>query len=353
MKAKLISFVIAGPLRRSSSEASATRAKKTKEAVQSPVVKSAPHYFEATVPQQFIISQNKLTLQGHEGAITLKTYQPDTLLAEARFELDDIFADEVFDIKEDAINQCRELLKKSGAKDVEHYSEEYSLYVVADYSGDPEQFLKNKERVASLLKSEKLALDPLEIDYTLSSQLKYSKNDLVIVDWDGAFVFDPESDIESTVELLELANLQLLRYRLLDAELDSRLELVAKIFESLPEKKRAMMLFGGKEVKNAIKSIMGIRATSLFGFQSLEREIKLIGDWYSARLYELAAKKFKLDEWRAQIKDKLETLEDIYGTVSERFSWSPERIELVGWFVLLIGWAIILVFDLWVAFFKG
>lgn len=343
MRAKLISFVIAG----------ATRAKKTKEAVSSPIVKSAPHYFEATVPQQFIISQNKLTLRGREGAITLKTYQPDMLLAEARFELDDIFADEVFDLKEEAITACHEILKKSGAKDIERYSEEYSLYVVADYQGDPEQFLKHKERIASLLKSEKLALDPLEIDYTLSSQLKYSKNDLVIVDWDGAFVFDPESDIESTVELLELANLQLLRYRLLDQELDARLELIAKIFQSLPENKRAVTLFGGKEVRNAIQSIIKIRTTSLFSFQSLEREIKLIGDWYSARLYELAAKKFKIDEWRAQIKDKLETLEDIYSTASERFSWSPERIELVGWFILLIGWAIILVFDLWVAFFKG
>ena len=342
MKAKLISFVIAG----------ATRAKKAKEVVQSPIVKSAPHYFEATVPQQFIINQNKLTLKGREGALTLKTYQPDTLLAEARFELDDIFADEVFDLKEDAIAKCHEILKKSGTKDVERYSEEYSLYVVAGYLGDPEQFLKYKERIASLLKSEKLALDPLEIDYTLSSQLKYSKNDLVIIDWDGAFVFDPEGDIESTVELLELANLQLLRYRLLDAELDARLELVAKIFQSLPEKKRRVTLFGGREVRNALQSVIKIRAASLFSLQSLEREIKLVGDWYSARLYELAAKKFKIDEWRAQIKDKLETLEDIYSTVSERFSWSPERIELVGWFILLIGWAIILAFDLWVAFFK-
>lgn len=343
MRAKLISFVIA----------SAPRAKKSKEAVQSPVVKSAPHYFEATVPQQFIISQNKFTLRGREGTLTLKTYQPDMLLAETRFELDDIFADEVFDIKEDAIASCHEILKKNGAKDVDRYSEEYSLYVVVDYLGDPEQFLKHKERIASLLKSEKLALDPLEIDYTLSSQLKYSKNDLVIVDWDGAFVFDPESDIESTVELLELANLQLLRYRLLDRELDARLELVAKIFQLLPENKRAVTLFGGREVRNAIQSIIKIRATSLFDFQILEREIKLIGDWYSARLYELAAKKFKIDEWRAQIKDKLETLEDIYSTASERFSWSPERIELVGWFILLIGWAIILAFDLWVAFFKS
>lgn len=344
MRAKLISFVIAGT----------TRAKKGKEAVQSPAVKSAPHYFEATVPQQFIVSQDAVTLREKEGALSLKTYPPDIMIAEARFDLPDIFAEGVLELKEEAITLCRETLKKKGGKDVEEFSEEYSVYVASDYAGDPEQFfVERKERVASLLKSETIALDPLEIDYTLSVRLKYAKNDLVIVDWDGAFIFDPEGDIEATVELLELANLQLLRYRLLDKELDARLELVAKIFQSLPERKRAVTLFGGKEVRNALQSIIKIRATSLFGFQSLEREIKLIGDWYSARLYELAAKKFKLDEWRAQIKEKLETLEDIYSTASERFSWSPQRIELVGWFILLVGWAIILGFDLWVAFFKG
>ncbi len=342
MKAKLISFVIA----------ETTRAKKGKEAVQSPTVKSAPHYFEATVPQQFIVNQETVTLREKEGSLSLKTYPPDILIAEARFDLPDIFAEDVLELKEEAIALCRETLKKKGGKDVDEFSEEYSVYVAFDYSGDTEQFLTNKERIATLLKSEKLALDPLEVDYTLSLQLKYAKNDLVIVDWDGAFIFDPEGDIESTVELLELANLQLLRHRLLDRELDERLALVAKIFQSLPTKKRMVTLFRGQEVRNALQSMMKIRATSLFGFQSLEREIKLIGDWYSARLYELAAKKFKLDEWKAHVKEKLETLEDIYSTAAKQFSWTPERIELVGWFILLVGWGIILAFDLWVEFFK-
>lgn len=84
----------------------------------------------------------------------------------------------------------------------------------------------------------------------------------------------------------------------------------------------------------------------------MERDIKLIGDWYSARLYELAGRKFKFTEWRNQIKEKLDAIEDIYSIISERFSFSPERIELIGWFILLLGWAVLLVFDLWLAFFK-
>src|SRR3989338_9303488 len=109
MKAKLISFVIA----------ETTRAKKGKEAVQSPTVKSAPHYFEATVPQQFIVSQETVTLREKEGQLSLKTYPPDVLIAEASFDLPDIFAEDVLELKEEAITLCRETLKKKGAKNVE------------------------------------------------------------------------------------------------------------------------------------------------------------------------------------------------------------------------------------------
>lgn len=346
MQAKLISFVISETL----------RVKKAKEAVETPALKSAPHYFETTVPQQFIVAQEKVKIGDREGTMFLKTYPADVLIAEARFEVADIFLEEIIPFKEEVITQCRETLKKRGGRDVEKFSEEYSVFVVSGYQGEPEQFFKYRERIASLLKSEKLPLDPLEIDYTLSSNIKYAKNDLVIVDWDGAIIFDPEEDFESTLELLELANLQLLRYRLLDKELDERLEYVAKIFQVIPEKRKLFFfrtILGGREVRSALRSVIKIRSTSLFDFQSLEREIKLIGDWYSARLYELTAKKFKLDEWRSQIKDKLDALEDIYSIASERFSWSPERIELVGWFVLLLGWAVILAFDLWVAFFRN
>lgn len=340
MKTKLISFVIG----------QVPKPKRGKEFSKADTPKSAPHYFEATVPNQFILGQERVSIRDREGTIFLKTYQPDFILAEIEFDLPDVFFEETLVLKEEAITHCREVLKKKGCRDIEELSEEYSVYAVSDYGGDPEQFFKFKDRIASLLKSEKLALDPHEIEYTLSSNLKYAKNDLAIIDWDGAFIFDPDADFASNVELLELANLQLLKYRLLDYDLDKRLGHIMEIFKNLPEKK--LIIFGRKEVRNALTTIMQIRAASLFDFQSVEREIKLIGDWYSARLYELAAKKFKFDEWRRVIKEKLDVIEDIYSIASEKFSLSPEVVEMIGWFILLFGWAIILIFDLYVTFFK-
>ncbi|MBI5148029.1 MAG: hypothetical protein HZA37_02655 [Parcubacteria group bacterium] len=337
MKAKLISFVI--------SEATRIQRGKIEAAEQIAPAQSAPHYFETTVPRQFILNREKISIQNRQGELSLKIYQPDVLLAEASFDLEDIFGEETFDLKEKAIDRCRDLLRESGGKNVEEFSEEYSIFVVYDYRGDADQFLKHRERIAGLLKSEKGGLDPDEVAYTLSAQLKYGKNDSVIVDWDGAFVFDPEGDFEPIIELFQLANAQLLRYRVLDGQLDERLKRVVRLIrQASPVKPR--FLFRSSEISQALKDTMLVRARSVYEFQALEREIKLIGDWYSARLYDLTAKKFKMEEWRRAIKDKLDAVESVYKIASENFTISWERrgriIELFGWYVLLFGWLILL-----------
>lgn len=341
MKTKLISFVIAQTPKvpRGKTETIATPLKK------------APHYYEKTVPPQLMVAEKEITVGTKTGTLALKMYHPDTLLAEAHFELDDPFADGVLEFKERVIALCRDELASAGAKDIEDFSEEYSVFAASGYTGDPEKILAaKKEKIAGLLKSESLRLAPQEIEYTLSAQLKYGKNDLVIVDWDGAFLFDPDADFASTLELLELANFQLLKYRLLDADLDKRIRHVADMFRRLPEKKA--VIFGRKDVQNTLQNIIKIRAMSLFDFEGLERDIKLIGDWYSARLYDLVSKKFKFEEWRRSSERKLNALENIYALVSERFSLSPERLQLIGWFVLLLGWGVILAFDLYLKFWR-
>lgn len=320
------------------------------ETVQAKPIRSAPSYFGASIPRQLVAKVEKREIAGHQVEIQTKSYQSNILVIEASAELKDIFSEESFEVEGGMQKVCDKAMEGYGGDP--DWGERYSIWAISGYTGDPEQFFKYRSQIAGFLKSEKLELDEKEIAQTLASQIKYARNDLVIIDWDGAFIFDQEADFASTIELLELANFQLFKYRLLDSELDERLRKIAKIFSKLPEKRR--FLFGmpveNKEIQNALQSIVKMRSTSLFEFEAVDRDIKLIGDWYSARLYELAAKKFRFENWRANIKEKLETTEDIYEILSERFSFSPERLELLGWFVLLFGWGIILVFDLWQVF---
>jgi hypothetical protein len=100
-------------------------------------------------------------------------------------------------------------------------------------------------------------------------------------------------------------------------------------------------LFKASEIRRALGELMRLRSQSIADFQYVERETKLIGDWYAARLYELVTRRFRLDDWRRAAS--------IYATAADRFTVSWERrarwIELVAWYVLLIGWSILLVLD--------
>ena len=224
MKAKLISFVI-----------SQTAKVKKGKVEQIPTVKSAPHYFETTMPPQFLVKESKIKIEGQEGELAIKSYEPDLLVAEVTMGMEDVFSEDIISLRDKIIDYCHEVLKKQGGKNVDEMSEEYSVFGISDYEGEPEQFFKHQSVIAGLLKSEKIPLDEKEIEYTMSAQLKYAKDDLVIVDWDGAFIFDQQGEFDPTVELFQLANLQLLRYRILDRELDERLHRVASLIEHSPD----------------------------------------------------------------------------------------------------------------------
>ncbi|MEK7548003.1 MAG: hypothetical protein AAB540_03855, partial [Patescibacteria group bacterium] len=88
---------------------------------------------------------------------------------------------------------------------------------------------------------------------------------------------------------------------------------------------------------------------SISQFETLERDIKLIGEWYMGRVYELASKKFRLNDWRQAVKDKLESLEDIYTIAAENLGMSRiqalEYIQIMAFFVLQIGWFIIIILE--------
>jgi hypothetical protein len=103
--------------------------------------------------------------------------------------------------------------------------------------------------------------------------------------------------------------------------------------------KRLPIISSG-EVRKVVREIIEIRTQSILESEAVERNIKLIGDWYSAKLYSLISRKFHLESWKAEIKEKLDTLEDVYTMATENFSVSYratlEFIILGGWFVLLI-----------------
>jgi hypothetical protein len=306
----------------------------TTEVVEIKTVKSAPSYPDV-IPKQKIIKVEKRQVDGVEVSFLVKAYLPDVVVVEASLDMDDILSSTTLEFKRSLINECRKILGEFGCDP--KFDEEYSVYCISGYRGDPEVYLNMYgDTIAAFLKNERIELDEDEVKATLSVCLKYGKDDITVVDWDGAFIFDANGDFESNIELFEIANLQLLKSRILDYDLDDRLEKTLRLMGV----SKGFPVIRSREVRKVVKEIIEIRTQSILESEAVERNIKLIGDWYSAKLYSLISRKFHLDSWKIEIKEKLDTLEDVYTMATENFSVSYratlEFIILGGWFVLLI-----------------
>jgi hypothetical protein len=309
----------------------------TVEIVDIKKIKSSPSYPDV-IPKQMVVKIEKRTINSMKVDFLVKFCPPGIVIVEATVELDNILGEHVFDIKRSIIVECRAILWEYHCNP--YFDEEYSVYCVTDYTGDPENVIsEHKDSIAGLLKTERIPLDEEEINTTLKFNIKYSKDDLTVVDWDGAFVFDPRGDFASNIELFEIANLQLLKLRILEHEVEKRLEKAAYLLQKTTRK---IPWLKSKEIRHSLREIIQIRTESILEFAATERNINLIGDWYSARLFDLITKKLHLEAWKTNINQTLDALEDIYSMISENFSLSfsttLEFIITFGWFILLVGY---------------
>lgn len=310
---------------------------------ESKTLKHSPAYPDV-IPKQKVIKVEKMTILDQDVTFLVKAYLPSIVIVEATVELEDLLSEKLAGLKKEVLQECRKFLVKYQC--LPDFDEDYSIYCISNYRGDPELYLAlYGERIAHILKNERIQLDEEEIQSTLQMGLKYAKDDLTLVDWDGAFMFDPHGDFESNIELFEIANVQLLKSRILDNQLDNRLQQTIVLL-----KQTQRTLFRSKEIRANLKEIIQIRTQSILESGAIEHNIKLIGDWYSARLYNQISKKFHLEDWSKSISQKLDVLEDVYTMAAEQFSVSfsttLEFILIAGWFVLLVGWFGIFILDL-------
>jgi len=80
----------------------------------------------------------------------------------------------------------------------------------------------------------------------------------------------------------------------------------------------------------------------MLGFERAEQSLLLIGDWYTAKLYESIHNELYLKDWKESVRNKLDNLENIVETIQENFALSFEtlmdRLQMFGWVILLIGY---------------
>ncbi len=182
--------------------------------------------------------------------------------------------------------------------------------------------------LARVLRAEVAALSADEVDDALAARLSVSPHDVAVVDWNAAILLDP--DPEDARLVLEFANVQLLELRWLDAELDTAL---AQAYDALARSGRGG-LAGFRLHAPDLDHIGELQADAAVLFERVTNALKLVGDQYLSRLYRLVSDRLHLADWDAGIARKLQTLEGIYGKLSDRAS--TRRLEVLEWVVILL-----------------
>ena len=206
---------------------------------------------------------------------------------------------------------------------------------------------KKTRALANFIRSQREVLDKNEIEDILVSRSRYSTQDLTLVDWEGAVIIAPNSDFQSDIALLKIGNYQLLRYRMLDQSVEDMLD---KINDTFFQKKRRP-----RPTRGLIRQIAEHRLEVMLDFERAEQNLLLIGDWYTAKLYEIIQSELYLKDWKDNVRNKLDNLENIVETIQENVALSFEalmdRLQLIGWVLLLIGYLYLYFLDAgWITF---
>lgn len=181
--------------------------------------------------------------------------------------------------------------------------------------------------LAQVLRAESAPWSDEEIKDALACMISYSPEDLTLIDWYAAFIFDREA--EDVRAVLEFANMELLELRLLDRQLDASLE---RSYDVISEHNWLTVL--GLSRTAHLRRIGQLEVDGAILFERVSNAIKLLGDQYLARVYRLAAQRFHLSEWNNAILRKLDTIESLYQKISDRNS--SRRLELLEWIIILL-----------------
>jgi hypothetical protein len=241
---------------------------------------------------------------------------------------------------------CRNLVTRLGpavtTPRASYLTEDYFVIAATSVSGamSAEALLSRRGgELAQLLRGEREPLSTAEREEVLRHRISYLANDLVIPTWSGAFVYDTEAGAQGAIEILEFANSQLLEFRYYDELLDREL---SKAYTNLERSGWRRTLFGGRYARQA-RQVQAVLIDVNELTAKAENALKLAGDVYAVRLFALAAARLGLDEWKASVREKLKTLDDIYRFAVEHTAMTRgEFLEAVVVIILLVELGLLL-----------
>ena len=221
--------------------------------------------------------------------------------------------------------------------------EDYFMFHVREMAAKPtanELLSLYGDKIAQIVRGETASLSEGERQEVLQGKISYYPNDLAVIGWNAAFLYDSNAGAETAIQLLEYANSQLLEFRHYDELLTRELEGVYDFLET-----GGTGLWSRWRTARAASKLHTVLLDVSELTEHADNAIKFLSDMFSARLYKLAASKSGVPDYKDLVQKKLRTAEELYHFMVDQFNQSRA-------FVLELMVVIILIIEL-VMLFRG
>jgi hypothetical protein len=170
------------------------------------------------------------------------------------------------------------------------------------------------QQIAQIVRGESVPLAEAECREALQSSISYYPNDLLVVGWTAAFVYDTPEGAVATIQLLEYANTQLLEFRHYDELLTAMLQHVYKVLDQ-----KRTGLTGRWRMARQAEKLNAMRLEVIELTERSDNAIKFLSDMFYARAYRIASNKVGVADYRNLVEQKLRIAGDLYDFLVNAF----------------------------------
>jgi hypothetical protein len=167
--------------------------------------------------------------------------------------------------------------------------------------------------IAKIVRGDPLQLSDEEQTEVLRPRMSYYPNDLLVVGWSAALLYDTPEGAAPIIQLLEYANAQLLEFRHYDHILTDVLSGVYKSLNKGTGWLARWRLAREAERLNTLR--LDVRELT----ERVDNSIKFLSDMFAARVYRLAAARIGVPDYRRLVDEKLKSAGELYEFMVDRF----------------------------------
>jgi hypothetical protein len=187
------------------------------------------------------------------------------------------------------------------------------------------------QEIAQLVRGESTPLAHRTTEEILHASASYYPSDLTVIGSAAAFVYDQPDDAAATSQILEYAKMQLLEFRYYDGLMT---QVLSDVYAAL-EKSRNI-LFSRWRFPREAKPFNTIRLDVMELAERIDNAIKFVSDVHYARVYQLAATRMGVDEYRNLVDEKLRTAGELYDFMADQFNEARSFVVELGIAILAL-----------------